>query len=348
MKKVMFCGGGSAGHVIPNIAIIESLGNGVECCYIGTSGIEKSICRDNKVLFYECDAPKFVRGKILCNLTLPFKLYKSVKEAGKVLDEAKPDLLFCKGGYACVPPALAAKKRNIPVITHESDISAGLANKFIANKCVKVLTTFPSAAKSFDTGICTGSPMRQKIFGKDKAAARAHFGLDMRPTVLILGGGSGSKIINEKVRKIAARVCKDYNVLHICGKGNLTQTNIYGYKQVEFTGEMGLVYACADGAVSRCGSNSANELIAMKIPTLFVPLQNRRSRGDQVKNAEFFSGAGLCRVLREKDLTEQTLLSGIYALMGDKKLKAALADSSVKCGNDKIVREITSCLRVRN
>ena len=345
MKKVMFCGGGSAGHVIPNIAVIESLGNSVESCYMGTDGIEKGICQRNGVEFYECSAAKLVRGKILCNLALPFKLYKSVKDAGKIIDEVKPDLIFCKGGYACVPPALAAKKRNIPVITHESDVSAGLANKFIAKRCKRVLTSFPSTARNFETGVCTGTPMRSNLFGRNKVEAREKFGLDMRPTIVILGGGSGSKIINENVRKIAGRVCKDYNILHICGKGNAVDANIYGYKQVEFTDDMGLVYACADGAVSRCGSNTANELIALKIPTLFIPLENKRSRGDQVKNAEYFNALGLCRVLRESDLNAQSLLAGIYELLADRKLKTALTASAVKCGNDKIVKEIWSCLK---
>jgi len=173
MNKIMFCGGGSAGHVIPNLAIIDELKGSYETCYLGTDGIEKKICESNGVRFYECRAVKFVRGKILCNLTLPFKLIKSIGEAGKILDDVKPDIIFCKGGYACVPPALAAKKRKIPVITHESDVSAGLANRFIAKRCKKVLTSFPTAARSFNNGICTGSPMRSRIFGGDKVAARA-------------------------------------------------------------------------------------------------------------------------------------------------------------------------------
>lgn len=345
MKKIMFCGGGSAGHVIPNIAVMEVLNGIYELCYLGTDGIEKRICAENKVQFYECSAVKFVRGKILCNLALPFKLFKSVKEAGKIIDEVKPDLIFCKGGYACVPPALAAKKRNIPVITHESDVSAGLANKFIAKRCEKVLTTFPSTAKKFDRGICTGTPMRGCLFGRNRSEAHARFGLDMRPTLVVLGGGSGSKKINAHIRNIAPKVCKDFNILHVCGKGNMKDTNIYGYKQVEFTNDMGLVYACADGAVSRCGSNTANELIALKIPTLFIPLENRRSRGDQLKNAEFFQGQGLCRVLSEKELTDLKLLEGIYRLFGDKNLKKALDRCQVKCGNDRIIKEITASLR---
>lgn len=344
MKKIMFCGGGSAGHVIPNIAIIESLGNKYKTSYIGTDGIEKRICNSMDIEFHECSAVKLVRGKFFCNLALPFKLIKSISEAGKILDKIKPDLVFCKGGYACVPPALAAKKRKIPVITHESDVSAGLANKFIARKCEKVLTTFPCAAKQFRRGVCTGSPMRRELFGKNKADARIAFGLDMRPTVLVLGGGSGSKIINENIRKIAPKLCRDYNILHICGKGNTVDSNIYGYKQIEFTNDMGTVYACADAAVSRCGSNTANELIAMKIPTLFIPLENARSRGDQLKNAEYFREMGLCKVLRENELNGQSLICGLDQLIKDGKLKKALAASAVKCGNDSIIQEITKAL----
>ena len=344
MKKIMFCGGGSAGHVIPNIAVSECLKNQFEVCYIGTEGIEKSICKENNIKFYECPAVKLVRGKILCNLLLPFKLIKSTIEARKILDTVKPDLLFCKGGYACVPPALAAKKRNIPILTHESDISAGLANRFIGKKCRKVLTTFPSAAEQFKNGICTGSPMRKNIFNGDKAASRLKFGLDMRPTIIVLGGGSGSRIINETVRKVAYVICKDFNILHICGKGNKVDNEIYGYKQIEFTNNMGEVYACADAAISRCGSNTANELIALKIPTLFIPLENSASRGDQVKNAEYFQEKNLCKVLRESSLDEKSLLNGIYTVLKNKALKKALTESAVKCGNDYIIKEIKAIL----
>lgn len=345
MRKILFCGGGSAGHVIPNIAIIEDLKGSFETAYVGTDGIEKRLCDENRIPFYTCDAVKIVRGKLLCNLAVPFKLAKSVKRAGEILDEIKPDLIFCKGGYACVPPALAAKKRKIPVITHESDVSAGLANKFIAKSCVKVLTTFPTATKGFDNAVCTGSPIRRSLFNADRQAARAAFGLDMRPTILVSGGGSGSAVINENIRKIAFKVCKDFNILHVCGRGNAVKCDIYGYKQAEFLSDMGLAYACADAAVSRCGSNTANELLAMRIPTLFIPLENKRSRGDQVKNAEYFRALGLCRVLRENMLNGQTLCSAIYELMNDDRLKKTVSECAISRGNEKIIREIVSTLR---
>lgn len=340
MKKILFCGGGSAGHVIPNVAVIEDLDESFRAVYLGTDGIEKRICKENGIDFIEYEAVKLVRGKFLCNLKIPFKLIKSISVAGKIIDEIKPDLVFTKGGYASIPPAVAASRRGIPVITHESDVSAGLANKLIAKRCKKVLTTFPSTALKFKNGVCTGSPMRKKLFSGNKIAALKHFGLDMRPTLLVLGGGSGSDIINEGIRQIATVICRSFNILHVCGKGKKTALDLYGYKQIEFTNEMNLIYAAADAAVSRCGSNAANELITMKIPTLFIPLENKISRGDQVKNAEFFKALGLCRILHETELSDGALMKEIYNLFNDSELKKTLAESSVKCGNENILNEI--------
>ena len=344
MKKILFSGGGSAGHVIPNIALIDDLRQNYECAYIGTDGIERRICEQNGINFYVCPAPKLARGKIFCNLSLPFKLVSSIKEAGKIIESFAPDLVFCKGGFACVPAAVAASKRDIPVITHESDVSPGLANKFIAKKCVKVLTSFPSAAQKFSGGICTGSPIRKNIEGQNRYDAMKFFGLDMRPTILVFGGGSGSKIINDCLRRTIADICKDYNVLHICGRGNKVDCNIYGYRQIEFCNDMGKAYACADGAISRCGSNAAFELIYLKIPTLFIPLENSSSRGDQVKNAKYFENFGLCRILRERDLSPQALSDDARKIMTDEKLKTALNISNVKRGNENIIREITNTI----
>lgn len=348
MKTILFCGGGSAGHVIPNIALIEELKDSFNCVYMGTDGIEKQICAQNNVKFYECNTPKLVRGKFLRNISLPFKLVKSVSSAKKMLYEIKPDLIFSKGGYACVPAVLCARKFNVPVITHESDLKPGIATKFIAKRCKKVLTSFPATARKFENGIYTGSPMRRNLFEKNKSEARERLGLDLRPTVLVLGGGSGSKIINENVRKIADKVCKDYNILHVCGKGNSVACNIYGYKQVEFAENMGQIYACADVAVSRCGSNTAFELLALKIPTIFIPLQNSASRGDQVQNAEYFKNAGLCEVLYERDLNPENLYAEINGIMKNGKLKAALDISDIKCGNDKIKTEVLRTTRLQS
>ena len=336
----MFCGGGSAGHVMPNIAICEILDNKYNLSYIGTDSIEKKICEDFSVKFYQFEGVKLVRGKILCNLAIPFKLIKSIAQCKKILQSVKPDLLFCKGGYASLPPAVAAHKLGIPVLVHESDLTAGLANKLIAGKSEYVLTSFPSTADKFKNGIYCGSPMRNSLFNRDKESARKQLALDSRPTVLVFGGGSGSRAINQCLRSNIFELCKNYNVLHLCGRGNAVESNVYGYKQIEFCGDMGMVYACADYAVARCGSNSAHELIALKIPTLFIPLDNGSSRGDQIKNAEYFKNSGLCRVLPERNLNPATLKNELIELINDDKIKSALRISNVGCGNDKIIEII--------
>ncbi len=345
MKKIMFCGGGSAGHVMPNIAIYEVINNKCEACYIGTDSIEKNICKDFGLPFYQFDGVKLVRGKLLRNLTIPSKLKKSVAQCKNILIKQKPDLLFCKGGYAALPPALAARKLGIPILTHESDLTAGLANRIIARRAERILTSFPSLSDKFKNGVWTGSPMRESIFSRNKMQSRQALQLDLRPTVLVFGGGSGSQKINENLRKSLLNICKKYNVMHVCGKGNLVENNIYGYRQIEFSTDMGLLYACADYAVARCGSNSAFELISLKIPTLFIPLDNGTSRGDQVQNAEYFRKLGLCHVLKEADLNAETLEESIDGLIHDEQLKNALRLSNIECGNKNILIEIDRILK---
>ena len=345
MKKIVFCGGGSAGHVIPNIAIIQDLPISFKPYYLGTNGIEKGICLKNEIPFYEFSGVKLIRGKVLCNLSIPFKLTKSVKQCINLLNEIKPDLLFCKGGYASLPPALAAAKLKIPIIIHESDISMGLANKIIAKKAKLVLTSFSQTANKYVNGICTGSPMRKSLFSKNAVEAKQRLGLDFRPTILVFGGGSGSININNALRKIIIQLCKKYNVVHICGRSNTIESNIYGYYQLEYTDDMGTIYACADYAVARCGSNSAFELIAHKIPTLFIPLDNGATRGDQVENAKYFCDKGLCRVLSEKNLTPSTLLSEITSLISDEKIKTALREDDTQCGTNNVINAIISTIK---
>ena len=343
MKKITFCGGGSAGHVIPNIALCEDLQNKYEITYLGTPSIEKSICRDFGIPFYEFEGVKLVRGKIFCNLGIPFKLVKSYRQCKQILRQIRPDLLFCKGGYVSLTAAYAAASLNIPVLTHESDISAGLANKLIAPKCERVLTSFPQTAKAFKNGVYTGTPMRKLLFNRSKLDAKEKLQLDLRPAILVFGGGSGSEKINDCLRKIVLDLCRDYNVLHICGRGKTIDCKINGYRQIEFTDDMGLIYAAADYAVARCGSNSANELIALKIPALFIPLESG-SRGDQVVNAQYFKDNGLCRVLREKELSPASLYGSIKDLISDDKLKIALENTCFKCGNNNIEMEIERIL----
>ncbi len=345
MKSILFCGGGSAGHVIPNISLIEDLRDKYVVYYMGTDGIERDICNNFKVDFYQFDGVKLERGKIFKNLTIPFKLFKSIRQANKIIKKLNPDLVFCKGGYASLPPAICAKFNKIPVITHESDLSLGLANKIISTFAKTTLCSFAETAKGMKRGKYSGTPMRRSLFNVNKVKARENLKLDMRPTVLVFGGGSGSKKINESLRSIVAKLCKEYNVLHVCGKGNSVESEIYGYRQIEFAENMGDIYACADYTVARCGSNSAHEVLAMKIPTLFIPLENGSSRGDQIKNARYFESKGLCRVLKENNLSPHSLYDEIKKLIGDNKIKSALASTTYNRGNRFIINCIENELK---
>lgn len=336
----MFCGGGSAGHVMPNIALAEELHGRFITEYTGTGGIEYSICKAEGIKFFMFSAPKLERGKIAANLTIPCKLKRSVAEAEEILKRERPDLLFCKGGYASLPPALAAKKLKIPVITHESDLTPGLANRIISRFAAVTLTSFPETAEKIKRGRFSGPPLRKQACRGSRARAMEKFGLDSRPTVLIFGGGSGSRAINGAVRGTIKELCRQYNVLHICGKGNKLDAKIRGYVQIEFLSDIGSAYACADCAVARAGSNSVFELILNGIPSLLIPLENGATRGDQVKNAQYFEQRGLCRVLRESALTPETLRDDIFNLMSDEELKKRLASCHIQRGNERIVAEI--------
>ncbi len=340
MKHIVFCGGGSAGHVMPNIAIIEDVKEQYSISYIGTCGIEKSICESYGVPFYTLTATKLIRGKIIDNLSIPIKLLSSIKQAKKILKEIKPDLVFSKGGYVSLPVAISARLLKIPVISHESDISPGLANKLIKVFSTRYISTFPSIKGA----TCVGAPMLDSLFKVDKTKAKQTFLFDNRPTILVFGGGSGAKSINNALRGCIKELCATFNVLHVCGKGNIFDNNIYGYKQVEFI-DMGIAYACADLAVARCGSNSACELTALKIPTLYIPLQGKHSRGDQVKNAQYFLSLNVCHVLKESQLTPSTLYNSIMKLYGDYKLKNTLKDTCFKRGNNNIKKVIEKVLK---
>ena len=320
---------------MPNIALCDDLNGKYKCLYMGTEGIEREICGRYGIEFYSFSAPKFVRGKVLCNLALPFKLISSIKMAGEILARVRPDLLFCKGGYASLPPAIAASKLGIPVITHESDLSPGLANKIISRRAEVTLTAFPETAEKFSHGLYAGAPIR-----KDALKNCADHKKAERPTIIIFGGGSGSQALNDCVRRAAPLLCKRYNVIHICGNGNVEKSDIQGYVQTEFARDMGRLYAVADCAVSRCGANSAFELIINGVPTLFIPLENRRSRGDQLENALYFERAGVCHVMRQSKLRAGTLIEGIDEVMRDDRLKNRLKEYNLQPGNRRIVAEI--------
>lgn len=345
MKKILFTGGGSAGHVVPNIALIEELERyeQLQIAYFGSNGIEKGLIEEIGVQYFQADCPKLVRGKSFKsfskNLTVPFKLIKAIRSAKKTLKTYSPDVVFSKGGYVSLPLVIAANHLKIPCYTHESDFSAGLANKIISKRCKAVFTSFPETAKTFKNGIFTGAPIRRNIFEKDKIAAKVKFALPLqKKVVLILGGGSGSKALNDAIRQ-NLEILSDYAILHICGKGNLEKITAQNYRQFEYLTNIGEAYAAADVIISRAGAGVIFEILSLKKPSILVPLEGA-TRGDQIENAEYFSSLGLCKILRQNNLND--LSEKIKETLNDTSLLRNLEHSQFSCGNEKILSVLKS------
>lgn len=350
MKKILFTGGGSAGHVVPNLAIIDEIiaSGEADVCYMGTDGIEKSLISTRKIPYYEIACPKLIRGGglsgLMKNVKIPFAFSRAVKQAEIGIKTFQPDLVFSKGGYVALPVIHAARRLRIPCLTHESDLSAGLANRLAAKKCHLVLTAFPETAQRFKNGKYVGAPLRRSLLSATRKDARQYYKLSQDEKVLlVLGGGSGSKIINEAVRAQIKELTKFCTVLHVCGKGNRVESNIKNYIQEEFIEDMGRAYACADLVLSRAGAGAVFEVITLKKPAVFIPLAHS-SRGDQIQNAEYFRKKGLCRVLPQENL--HRLTRTVERTFADKELFIRLQEHSQPNGTENILAEIRRLLRL--
>ena len=348
MKKILFTGGGSAGHVIPNLALIEEiLSTGeADVCYMGTNGIEKGLVSEWKLPYYQIECPKLIRGGgwrgAWKNLKIPSAFLRAQKQAEEGLRAFQPDLVFSKGGYVSLPVMFAAKKLKVPCLAHESDFSVGLANRIASGKCNYLLTSFPETAEKIRNGKYTGAPLRRAVLTASKAEARKKFNIPFHAkVVLVFGGGSGSQVLNEALHSYLKKLTEHCFVLHVCGKGNLIKSNLKNYFQTEFALNMGELYACADLVVSRAGAGTVFELLALKKPALLVPLEGA-TRGDQKQNAAYFAEKGLCRILPQAQLSR--LLEEIQTTLLDEELKDRLAVNHFKSGNDNILHEIRSIL----
>lgn len=344
MKKILFTGGGSAGHVVPNIALIEQIlsAGDADVCYIGTDGIEKQLIAEWKLPYHTIECPKLIRGggwqALKKNLGIPKRFFRAVKQARTGLEIFKPDVVFSKGGYVALPVVIACKQLKIPCYAHESDLSAGLANKISARFCKKVFTSFPETAKRIKRGEYSGAPIRRAVFTGTRAEARKTFGLPFdKQVLLIFGGGSGSKAINDAVRKHIRALTERFAVLHVCGAGNVVESNVKNYRQFEFVADMGGAYACADYVLSRSGAGTVFEILALKKPALFIPLAGQ-TRGDQAQNADYFKKQGLCHVLPQNRLDE--LVEALEKLQLDDGLKARLQTCQLPVGNERILKAL--------
>ena len=337
MKKIVLTGGGTAGHVTPNIALMPALKDaGYEIYYIGSyNGMEKGLIEATGTPYYGISSGKLRRYFDWKNFSDPFRVLKGFFEAFGLMGKIKPDVVFSKGGFVSVPVVLAAKFRKIPAIIHESDITPGLANKIAIKGASKVCCNFPETLKYLpaDKAVLTGSPIRQELFSGDPERAFTFCGFTERnkPVLLIIGGSLGSVIVNNAVRKILPTLLPQFNVIHLCGKNNLDESLVGtpGYVQFEYISEeLPDLFALADIAISRAGANAICELLALHKPNILIPLSAKASRGDQVLNANSFKAQGFSYVIEEEELTEESLLQGVQEVYQNKETyKKAMTES---------------------
>lgn len=322
MKRILLTGGGSAGHVTPNIALMPELRKlGYDIHYMGSfEGIEKRLIADFDIPYYGISTGKFRRYFDLKNFTDPFRVVKGYAEARSIIKKIKPDVVFSKGGFVSVPVVRAAASLGIPCIIHESDMTPGLANKMCIPAATKVCCNFPETLQELpeEKAVLTGSPVREELAKGNKIAALnlCNF-TGNKPVIMVIGGSLGARAVNSAVRAALPKLLEDFQVVHICGKDNVDNLliNTKGYKQFEYVkSELKDLFAMSDLVISRAGANAICELLSLKKPNLLIPLPAYASRGDQILNAKSFESQGFSVVIDEDDLETNLLTEKIHEL----------------------------------
>lgn len=319
MKKIILTGGGTAGHVTPNIALLPALKErGYEIHYIGSKdGIEKKLIESLSIPYYPISSGKLRRYFDWKNFTDPFRVLKGFSDAKKLIKKIQPDVIFSKGGFVTVPVVKAAKKCHVPAIIHESDMTPGLANRLCIQSAYKVCCNFPETVSHLPEGkaVLSGSPIRRELFEGDIRKGLDFCGFtDAKPVLLIIGGSLGSRAINESVRALLPQLLKTWQIIHLCGKGNLDPNleKCDGYRQFEYIQkELPDLFAASQLVISRAGANAICELLALKKPAILIPLSAAASRGDQILNAKSFEKQGFSYLLEEENVTNESLLKAI-------------------------------------
>ena len=350
MKKIVLTGGGSAGHVTPNIALLPSLRDAdYEITYMGSyDGIEKRLIGDFDIPYVGISTGKFRRYLDLKNFTDPFRVLKGFSEAKKFLKSYRPDVVFSKGGFVSVPVVRAAAALGIPCIIHESDMTPGLANKLCIPVAKKVCCNFPETLKLVpeNKAVLTGSPIRAELGQGNKLA-----GLDMcgfnanTPVIMVIGGSQGAANVNKAVRDSLSKLLEDFQVVHLCGKDKMDNLllNMSGYKQFEYVkAELKDLFAMADLVISRAGANAICELLALKKPNILIPLPASSSRGDQLLNAQSFEAQGFSIVINEDDLTPELLVDKVHELYFSRQI---YYDAMTKSGQMDSIRTIMNLIQ---
>ena len=351
-KKSILTGGGSAGHVTPNLALLPQLqAEGIEVHYIGTAdGIERTIVSERSdITYHVISSGKLRRYFSWKNFTDPFRVLRGMFQARRIMREVKPAAVFSKGGFVSVPVVIAAHGKHIPVVTHESDYTPGLANKINAKFADKICVTFEDTLSHVGAkGVHTGTPIRPELYEGDKERGLSFLGFDdKKPILLVMGGSLGAAAVNDAVRAALPKLLLSYDIVHLCGKGKVEESLAQpGYRQFEYVNEeLPDVFAATDIVVSRAGANAVFEFLALSKPALLIPLPRSASRGDQILNAGYFARKGFAMVLEQESLTPETLLDAVNDLY-DRRLSfiATMSAEPLADGTDEVLAVIRSAM----
>lgn len=349
MKRIILTGGGTAGHVTPNIALLPRLKElNYDIHYIGSyNGIEKELIEQFGIPYHGISSGKLRRYFSLQNFTDPFRVLHGFSEANKLIKILKPDVIFSKGGFVSVPVVLAGKKSKVPTIIHESDMTPGLANKISIPSATKVCCNFPETVSHLpaDKAVLTGSPIRQELLSGDKEKALTFTGLtNAKPVILVVGGSLGAVAVNEAVRRVLPELLKDFQVIHLCGKNKIDPSlnGMDGYVQYEYIkDDLKDLFALSDIVISRAGANAICELLALHKPNLLIPLSANASRGDQILNARSFERQGFSVVLEEEEIDDNLFLQSVRNLYKERQQYVdAMSNSNQQDSIDTIIELI--------
>ncbi|MGC1183285.1 undecaprenyldiphospho-muramoylpentapeptide beta-N-acetylglucosaminyltransferase [Legionella sp.] len=355
---IIFTGGGTAGHVAPNVALIDEFSQkGWKMHYVGsTQGIEKEMIIPLGIPFHAISSGKLRRYMSIKNLVDPFKIILGIIQSFWLLHRLKPDVVFSKGGFVAFPVVVGAWLNRIPVIAHESDMTPGLANRLCFPFVNKICLTFNASRKHFkkqDKIEVTGTPIRKQLFTGSSTKGLEMCGFNaMKPCLLVIGGSLGSGSINRSIREALPQLTKDYQVIHLCGKGKVDAlfSGLEGYKQFEYANEeLADLFAAASVVVSRAGANSLYEILALGKPHILIPLSAQISRGDQIQNARYFQELGISIVIDDSSLSAETLLKALNDLEKNQyEIEEKIKALKIKSATEKIIDIIEEQIHVQS
>ena len=349
MKKIILTGGGTAGHITPNIALVPGLKQaGFEIYYIGLlGGMEEKLVEKLDVTFYGISGGKMRRYIDIKNVTDLFKISKGFFQAKALIKKLRPDVVFSKGGFVSTPVVWAARSLGVPVVSHESDMTIGLANKLAMPFVKKICYNFPETKASIpeNKGVHTGLPIRSELLLGIRARGLSECGFNSsKPVIVAIGGSQGSQFINNLLRTSLDGLLNNFQVCHLCGKGNLDEKfdNREGYRQFEYVNEkLPDIIAMADVVVTRGGATSLFELLALKKPHVIIPYSLKASRGDQIINAASFKKQGFSEVLPEDELDMKTFINTLIEVYNNKnRYIATMEKSDARNGLENVLKVI--------